>query len=49
MLTIKATLEKFSAMSGLNPNLAKSELFMIGGNVELGTVFSSLIGMPLGC
>mgnify|MGYP004713023607 CR=1 FL=1 len=35
MLTIKATLEEFSAMSGLNPNLAKSELFMFGGNVDL--------------
>ncbi|XP_071923108.1 uncharacterized protein [Coffea arabica] len=48
MLTIKATLEEFSAMSGLNPNLAKFELYMSSGNDQLGMAFSSLIGMPLG-
>lgn len=48
MKTIQKTLEEFSWLSGLKPNLTKSEFFAAGISEEQSLKFSMKIGAPLG-
>ena len=46
--TIRETLNAFAEMSGLRPNMAKSEIFIAGVLDEDCSAIANVIGIPLG-